>query len=169
VPDLRPRVPEGHFRTLGDRTLLDTPIGTIGISWRCKVLTGVDLEPAAPSETSTCLPAFIADQLDAYFRDGSVRLNLAVEVQGTRFQHRVWQALRSIPSGRTVTYGDLAKQLGGSARAVGGACRANPCPIVVPCHRVVSATGLGGFSGDTSGRKLAVKRWLLRHEGNELF
>jgi len=169
VPDLRPSVPDGNIGVLGDRMLLETPIGPIGISWRGNMLTGVDLEPDAPSETSKCLPDFIADQFDAYFRDGAERLDLAVEVQGTRFQHRVWQALRSIPSGRTITYGELAKQVGGSARAVGGACRANPCPIVVPCHRVVGATGLGGFAGDTSGRKLAVKRWLLRHEGNELF
>ena len=50
-------------------------------------------------------------------------------------------------------------------RAVGQACRANPCPIVVPCHRVVAVKGLGGFAGDRDGRKLAIKRWLLRHEG----
>jgi methylated-DNA-[protein]-cysteine S-methyltransferase len=77
--------------------------------------------------------------------------------------------LRSIPPGRTRTYGELASKLGTSARAVGGACRANPCPVVVPCHRVVAANGLGGFAGDTSGRKLEVKRWLLRHEGSTEF
>jgi len=93
-------------------------------------------------------------------------LNLPIELQGTPFQRRVWKALREIPPGRTITYSELARQLGTGARAVGGACRANPCPIVVPCHRVVAVNGLGGFSGDTSGRKLEIKRWLLRHEGD---
>jgi methylated-DNA-[protein]-cysteine S-methyltransferase len=88
-----------------------------------------------------------------------------VTVAGTPFQRRVWEAMRAIPPGRTRTYGDLAAELGTSPRAIGGACRANPCPIVVPCHRVVGATGLGGFAGDTSGHKVEVKRWLLRHEG----
>ena len=72
-----------------------------------------------------------------------------------------------MPSRRvtTRTYRDLAEQLGSVPRAVGQACRANPCPIVVPCHRVVAVKGLGGFAGDRAGRKLAIKRWLLRHEG----
>ena len=77
---------------------------------------------------------------------------------------RVWQALKQIPAGESICYGELAKQLGTSARAVGNACRANPLPIVVPCHRVVSASGLGGFMGQTQGAELTVKQWLLKHE-----
>jgi O-6-methylguanine DNA methyltransferase len=83
--------------------------------------------------------------------------------RGTDFQRRVWQALRAIPPGATVTYGELAAKVGrpGSARAVGAVCGANPIPLVVPCHRVVGAQGgLGGFSAG-----LDWKRKLLQREG----
>ena len=149
-----------------DCSLVDTLIGRIAVAWRDDSVTCVDLEPESVKRDSKRLPAAIAEGLDAYFRDGRVCLDLPVTLQGTPFQRRVWQTLRSIPPGRTVTYGELAQELGTSARAVGGACRANPCPILVPCHRVVATNGLGGFAGDTSGRKLQVKRRLLQHEGN---
>jgi methylated-DNA-[protein]-cysteine S-methyltransferase len=87
---------------------------------------------------------------------------------GTPFQRRVWHALRRIPSGCTRSYGELARELGSSARAVGGACRRNPIPIVVPCHRVIAAGGgAGGFMGQRSGDALAIKTWLLDHERRE--
>jgi methylated-DNA-[protein]-cysteine S-methyltransferase len=105
-------------------------------------------------------------QLGAYFRDPRFRFDLPMESAGTPFQRRVWEVLRAIPSGETRTYGALAAELGTSPRAVGGACRANPVPLVVPCHRVVAADGLGGFSGATAGPRLAAKRWLLVHEGS---
>jgi methylated-DNA-[protein]-cysteine S-methyltransferase len=84
---------------------------------------------------------------------------------GTPFQRRVWQRLSAIPAGETLTYGALARELGTSARAVGGACRTNPIPLVIPCHRVVATNGLGGYSGERGGDWLAKKRWLLAHEG----
>ncbi len=111
------------------------------------------------------LPAAIRAALDRYFRDGRAGLDLPLAPAGTPFQHRVWQALRAIPPGSTRTYGELARELGTSARAIGGACRANPCLIAVPCHRVVARDSLGGFAGERGGKRLAVKRWLLRHEG----
>jgi len=140
----------------------------MAVSWQGDTLTGVDLEPDA-THCGAELPQAIADQLDAYFLDGSYRFDLPIELQGTLFQRRVWQALRGIEPGQIRTYGELARELGTSPRALGGACRANPCPIVIPCHRVLAADGLGGFAGDTSGRKLAVKRWLLEHEGVDFF
>jgi methylated-DNA-[protein]-cysteine S-methyltransferase len=91
--------------------------------------------------------------------------DLAVVMQGTPFQQRVWQALRDIPAGETRSYGQLAAHLGSGARAVGNACRHNPVSIVVPCHRVVGAAGLGGYSGHTQGPVLRRKSWLLAHEG----
>lgn len=148
-----------------NRRVMEAPMGPVGLTWESGVLTGVDLEPEDTDGEDLEIPEAIARQLDAYFKDGSLTFDLKLESGGTAFQRRVWNALREIPPGRTVTYGDLSRQLGTSARAVGGACRANPCPIVVPCHRVVATNGLGGFAGDTSGRKLDVKRWLLRHEG----
>ncbi len=85
--------------------------------------------------------------------------------RGTLYQQKVWQALQRIPVGEVRTYGELARELGSCARAVAQACRANPLPILIPCHRVVSATGLGGYMGKTYGPELEIKRWLLHHEG----
>jgi methylated-DNA-[protein]-cysteine S-methyltransferase len=150
----------------GHLALMDTPFGPIRVTWEAGALTGIDLEPETPvSGDVQPLPDAFLDALNVYFGDGSYRFNLPLRLPGTVFQQRVWRALRDIPPGRTLTYGQLARQLGTGPRAVGGACRANPCPIVIPCHRVVAAHGLGGFAGDLSGRKLAVKRWLLGHEG----
>lgn len=145
--------------------VVETPVGPVAFRFRNGVITGVDLEPDISALDRAPLPAPIAERLAAYFRDGSVRLDLRVVLAGTPFQRRVWAVLRSIPPGRTLTYGAVAQRLATSPRAVGGACRANPCPILVPCHRVVAANGLGGFAGDTRGRRLEVKRRLLRHEG----
>jgi methylated-DNA-[protein]-cysteine S-methyltransferase len=106
--------------------------------------------------------------LRTYFADAGRVPAVDVVFNGTDFQNRVWSALRTIPAGQVVTYGALAERLGSGARAVGGACRRNPVPILVPCHRVVAANGLGGFSGDTSGRLVDIKRRLLVHEGIEI-
>lgn len=147
--------------------ILNTPLGPVRLTWARGGLQGVDLEPDPAAGAGEGIPAAVTAELAAYFADPGHRFELPLRVTGTPFQRRVWAALRAIAPGRTRTYGDLAAELGTSPRAVGGACRANPCPIVVPCHRVVGAAGLGGFAGDTSGHKVAVKRWLLRHEGAE--
>lgn len=107
----------------------------------------------------------VLDAIEGYLDDALSGFDIAIELEGTAFQHRTWSELRTIPAGKTLTYGQLAQRLGSGARAVGNACRANPCPLVVPCHRVVAAKGLGGFAGARSGGKLEIKRWLLRHEG----
>lgn len=104
-------------------------------------------------------------QLQAYFANPGVEPDVPLNLNGSDFQLRVWQALREIPAGSVRTYGELARKLGSGPRAVGGACRANPCPILVPCHRVVAAHGRGGYAGAASGRWPAIKEWLLRHEG----
>lgn len=146
--------------------LIDAPLGAVRVTCEDGRVTGVELQPQGSAGGQGELPSAVLEQLSAYFLDGSMGFDLAVGLRGTAFQLRVWHALQTIPPGRTVTYGELARALGTGARAIGSACRANPCPIVVPCHRVVAAHGLGGFGGDTSGRKLAIKRWLLRHEGH---
>jgi methylated-DNA-[protein]-cysteine S-methyltransferase len=144
--------------------IIQSPIGPLGLTWIDGALCGLDLEPdsAIPERV---VPTALLEELAAYFADPTHRFQLPIRLSGTPFRRRVWSALQAIPPGRTRTYGELGAELGTSARAVGGACRANPCPIVVPCHRVVGVNGIGGFAGDTSGHKLAVKRWLLRHEG----
>ena len=115
----------------------------------------------APSSTFECR---VAQQLENYFDNPAVNFSLPLELAGTPFQQRVWLALTRIPFGETLTYGELADSLGSGARAVGNACRHNPVPIVVPCHRVVAAHGLGGYAGSSSGPLLDRKRWLLAHE-----
>jgi methylated-DNA-[protein]-cysteine S-methyltransferase len=149
---------------------VETPVGILEVAWAGECLLRLDLlyAPDTPDEerlTASPLPAAIRAALARYFRDGRAGLDLPLALAGTPFQHRVWQALRAIPPGSTRTYGELARELGTSARAIGGACRANPCLIAVPCHRVVARDGLGGFAGERGGKRLAVKRWLLRHEG----
>lgn len=110
----------------------------------------------------------VLSSLKAYFDNPGQTLDVAVQLSGTPFQHRVWQELRSIPVGKIMSYGTLAVRLRSGARAVGNACRRNPVPIVVPCRRIVAGNGLGGFAGDSRGRLISVKRWLLEHEGVEI-
>lgn len=106
----------------------------------------------------------VVDQLDHYFSDPSFRFSLSLDLRGTAFQQRVWRALADLQPGSVVSYGALAARLATAARPLGGACRANPVPIVIPCHRVISAAGPGGYMGH-SRRHLSTKLWLLRHEG----
>ena len=102
-------------------------------------------------------------QLSEYFARARTTFELALDPPGTDFQRQVWAALRAIPYGTTVSYGELARRLGDvrATRAVGAANGKNPIPIIVPCHRVIGARGeLTGFGGG-----LDRKRWLLEHEG----
>ena len=107
-----------------------------------------------------------AQQLRCYVDNPRWRFTLALKLKGTPFQQRVWAALQMLPCGEPRSYGELARRLNSAARAVGGACRANPIAIMVPCHRVVAAQGLGGFSGATGGPELLLKQWLLEHESH---
>ena len=110
----------------------------------------------------------LAHELEHYTQHPEHVFDLLFVPSGTSFQLRVWRALLAIPAGQTLTYGALAAQLNTAPRAVGQACGANPLPLVIPCHRVVSANGLGGFMHDVSGTPLDIKAWLLRHERGNL-
>lgn len=111
----------------------------------------------------------VVDQLLAYCTDRSTRIDLPLVIVGSDFQRRVWDEVARIPSGSTRTYGELARRLGSAARAVGQACGDNRLPIAIPCHRVVSASGVGGFAHHRGGSYQRIKRWLLLHEaGDEL-
>jgi O-6-methylguanine DNA methyltransferase len=113
------------------------------------------------------VPAAIAAALDGYFAGDLTAVDaVPVATGGTEFQKSVWAALRSIPAGETRGYGALAAAIGkpGAARAVGLANGMNPIGIVVPCHRVIGASGaLTGYAGGVER-----KRWLLAHEGRGL-
>lgn len=112
----------------------------------------------------TKLGKSIFQQLDCYFKNPKFEFSLPIHLQGTHFQKAVWALLQQIPPGSTRTYGDLAKQLKSSPRAVGNACRANPIAIIVPCHRVVGKDNMGGYGGATTGMKMDKKLRLLQHE-----
>jgi methylated-DNA-[protein]-cysteine S-methyltransferase len=125
----------------------------------------VQRRPAVRPGSASVLGARAVEALRRYFETGELPGDLPLAAAGTPFQRLVWQRLERIPAGHTVTYDDLARELGTSARAVGGACRANPIPLLIPCHRVVARGGLGGYSGERGGAWADKKRWLLRHEG----
>jgi len=114
-------------------------------------------------DSATALLALARQQLDEYFARTRTTFDLPLEPTGSAFQRRVWDALRAIPYGTTVSYSEIARRLGDvrATRAVGTANGQNPIPIIVPCHRVVGAHGeLTGFGGG-----IDRKRWLLEHEG----
>lgn len=145
------------------------PFGAVGIRLAGGQLRElVYLPPSHPlREPADALSARVAEQLAAYFSDPDFRFDLPLAATGTAFQRRVWEVISGIPRGESLTYGEVAKRLRSAPRAVGQACGANWYPMVIPCHRVLGAGGLGGFahSDDTQGFHLAVKRWLLAHEG----
>ena len=157
----------GQPSSAGSSGGLWTPLGPLAIRANARGITGVELFVEAGDSTAVPneLIAAAQQQLGAYFEDPLRGFSLPLELGGTPFQREVWELLAKIPPGQTLTYGDAARQLGTSPRAVGGACRANPCPVLVPCHRIVAVRGLGGYSGARGGRWLEAKSWLLRHEG----
>ncbi|MGB5306096.1 MAG: methylated-DNA--[protein]-cysteine S-methyltransferase [Gammaproteobacteria bacterium] len=146
--------------------VLSSPLGRLGLRIENGHLCRLDylprntpLKPAASP-----LARRVYKELQTYFSSPVARFSQPLTLDGTPFQQRVWQALKRIPPGKTLTYGELAARLGSGARAVGNACRHNPVSIIVPCHRVVGAAGIGGYSGQTRGREIHRKQWLLAHE-----
>jgi methylated-DNA-[protein]-cysteine S-methyltransferase len=123
------------------------------------------LPERAPEAARNPLATEAAKQLTAYLRDPRFRFDLPLASAGSAHQRAVWRLLYDIAPGHTLTYGEIARRIGSSARAVGAACGANPLPVIVPCHRVTAAGGaLGGFAHSTEGFLPGIKRWLLNHE-----
>lgn len=153
--------------------VLETPIGKVEFLISDEKLIGVDLYTRGRTFKNekeldeSPLQSVISRQVDEYFEGRRKKFELPLKLTGSDFQQRLCQRLLDIPYGETMTYGELAKQLGSSARAVGGACRRNPIPLIIPCHRVVAANGLGGFSGATEGTKVNVKIKLLQLESEK--
>lgn len=145
--------------------IINSPIGHLGLNFRGDKLATIQVttEPLHASTEAKVLNATAA--IDAYFKNPAYQADLDLAEQGTPFQQTVWKALRQIPVGQTLTYGALAKQLGTSPRAIGQSCRTNPLIILIPCHRIVGAKDLGGYSGAREGKWLDMKKWLLQHEG----
>jgi methylated-DNA-[protein]-cysteine S-methyltransferase len=140
---------------------LHSPLGELTVFEEDGRIVALEWGRGAGEGAATGVLAAAKRQLDAYFDDGALTFDLPLAPSGTAFQKRVWEAMRDIGPGRTRRYGELAAALGSSPRAVGMACGANPIPIIIPCHRVVGAASLGGYSG---GDGTDTKRFLLAHE-----
>jgi len=147
--------------------ILAAPFASLGVRFNDEALARLDfLPPQTPLRPSGLRPVGrLRHALAAYYADPAHAWDLILAPAGTPFRQRVWQALAAIPVGQTRTYGEIAAALGSSPRAVGQAVGDNPIPIIIPCHRVLAADGLGGFMHGREGFPLAVKQWLLHHEG----
>jgi len=156
-------------RTRDFDAVIAAPFGRVGFILEGEAITDISfLDKNTPlSAPRTSQARKVSRALKSYFDNPGQTFRLPLKLDGTPFQQRVWRTLQRIPVGKTLSYGVLAKKLDTSARAVGNACRANPIPIVIPCHRVVASNGMGGFMGKRSGSPLDLKHWLLAHERKE--
>ena len=152
--------------------VIEFPKMKVALATREERVVGIRYLPltADSKDPDNALAERAVRQLERYRDDPDAKFDLPLLIEGSEFQRRVWDAMCAIPRGRTLTYGEMARKLGGmdheAARAVGQACGDNKLPIVIPCHRVVGADGIGGFSHSTDGYLLEAKRWLLMHEAS---
>ena len=173
---------------------MKTPFAVLGIRTAGSIVTRIRYLPKTEraSAPADALAERVVRQIERYLADPQFRFSLPLAGEGTPFRERVWHALSAIPVGQSRTYGELARLLHTAPRAVGGACAANTIALVIPCHRVVASQGsLGGFMSvkgrpergtavhlgvtersakgasidAVDGDPLAIKRWLLTHEG----
>lgn len=140
---------------------IDTPVGRLGIAERDGQIVRVSWS-SSPDGEPTPLLAEAARQMASYFAGELTAFDLPLDPGGSVLERGVFDAMRAIPYGQTRTYGDIASELGTYGQPVGQACGANPIPVVIPCHRVLSATGLGGYSGAGG---IETKIALLKLEG----
>jgi methylated-DNA-[protein]-cysteine S-methyltransferase len=145
---------------------LNSPVGRLTIVEDNGCITGLIWGgKAAGPGNATALLRRAKREIAAYFAGKRREFDLPIKPNGKPAEIKVWQAMAAIPYGHTRTYGEIGKEIGINARAVGRACGRNPIPILLPCHRVVAANGLGGFSApggsDWKGRLLVLERALL--------
>ena len=147
--------------------VLDTAFGKLGVRTEADAVAEIAFLPDSVRACSPVGPLAkrACAQVECYLREPDFRFHLPLQAVGTPFQRRVWDAIAAIPRGNTRSYGEIARDLGSAPRAVGQACGENRFPLVIPCHRVVSASGVGGFAHRDGGYLLRIKRWLLAHEG----
>lgn len=149
------------------QAIFGLPCARLGIRIENEALVALDFLPpgGALLKPTSALAWEVCAQLAGYSRDPDFEFDLPLQITGTAYQQRVWQALRAIPRGTTLSYGKLAAQLASGPRAIGRACGDNRLPVIIPCHRVISQSGPGGFMHHAAGAPLAIKAWLLQHEG----
>jgi methylated-DNA-[protein]-cysteine S-methyltransferase len=150
--------------------VIDSPLGPLTILERDGAIVSVEFGDASRDDPSPDPPTPLlrrtAKQLAEYFARKRTAFDLPLAPRGSEFQRALWRLLEGIPYGEVRTYGQLAAELKSVPRAVGGACGANPIPIIIPCHRVVGGSQLGGYSG---GDGRATKERLLALERADLF
>lgn len=156
--------------TLIYQATISTPIGKIGIRTSDNYLLGINYlgDSALIIKPKTIMAKETLEQVLCYFADPEFSFKIPFSLNVTPFQERVLQALRKIPVGTTRSYAELAQLLETKPRPVGNACRKNPIPIIIPCHRIIASTGMGGYGGAIKGPILEIKRWLLQHEGTPI-
>jgi methylated-DNA-[protein]-cysteine S-methyltransferase len=140
---------------------LDTPFGSLAVVEAAGAIVALDWRHVAAPDASPLLAEALA-QLAAYAEGRLETFDLPLSVRGSALQNSVCDAIFAIPFGHTRTYGEIARELGVPAQAVGQACGGNPIPVIIPCHRIMGARGLTGFSGAGG---VETKVALLRHEG----
>ena len=140
---------------------IPSPVGPLTIEEHDDKIVAISWGNGRAGNGSPLL-AEAARQLRAYFDCKLSHFDLPLAPAGSGFEKTVWAAMQRIPYGETRCYGDLAADIGSAPRAVGGACGKNPIPIVIPCHRVLAKSGMGGYSGRGG---LKTKQALLRLEG----
>jgi methylated-DNA-[protein]-cysteine S-methyltransferase len=152
--------------------VIAAPFGRLGILTELVdgslMLSRIDYLPTSAALVSpkNQLAREAEKQFKAYFQNSHHLFDLPLKPLGTEHQQRVWSSIQKIPVGKTKTYGEIANKIKSGPRAVGTACGANPYPLIAPCHRVVSAQGIGGFMKENApGLYRQIKLWLLKHEG----
>ena len=144
-----------------DLIKIQTPAGQLVLHSRQGVISNADWE----LDDGFCSQDHeLQRQFKQYWQNTDKLIHIKLLKQGSAYRHQVWAELGKIPFGETMTYSALAKKIGSSARAVGNACRDNPYPVIIPCHRVVSVSGMGGYCGQTDGDFMAIKYKLLAFE-----
>lgn len=163
----------GQSDATGDRfdAVVRLPFGAVGVRTAGDAIVEITFLPDRVHERPARNPLAqrAVEQLLAYSTDPEASFDLPLAINGTEFQRQVWREIASIPPGATRSYGELAQRLGSTARAVGQACGDNRLPLAIPCHRVIGATGIGGFAHHTGGVHERIKRWLLAHEAQGEF
>ncbi len=140
---------------------ISTPSGPMVLTEEGGAIVRVTWSEAEAGNGSALLDE-AARQIEAYFAGARTAFDLPLRVEGSALVKLVCSEMRKIPFGETTTYGAISKRLGFSAQSIGGACGGNPIPLIIPCHRVLGANSLGGFSG---GAGVETKVALLKHEG----
>lgn len=149
-----------HCKGSEEIETIQTPVVTLKVHRKGDVITQIDWDFAESEKSVSSYESRLAE----FWPGIDKAINIKLLKQGTPFRNKVWAELVKIPFGQTLTYSGLAKKIGSAARAVGNACRDNPYPLIIPCHRVVAVNGMGGFNGHRHGAFMDIKAKLLDYE-----